>query len=42
MEKHASDTGEEIVCPKRKPGRPPKGTGTSKKPAEEVLSKTLQ
>jgi len=31
MEEHASDTGEEIVPTKIKPGRPPKGTGKSKK-----------
>jgi len=31
MEEHASDTWEEIVCTKRKPRRPPKGTSKSKK-----------
>jgi len=40
MEKDASDTGEEIVCIKRKPGRPHKGTGKSKKIAKVVLSTT--
>ena len=42
MEEHASDTGEEIVRTKRKPGRPPKGTGKSKKTAKVVLSTTSQ
>jgi len=31
MEEDANDTGEDIVYTKRKPGRPPKGTGKSKK-----------
>jgi len=31
MEEHANDTWEEIVRTKRKTGRPPKGTGKSKK-----------
>jgi len=31
MEEDVSDIGEEIVCTKRKPGRPPKGTGKSRK-----------
>jgi len=31
MEKDANDNGKEIVCTKRKPKRPPKGTGKSKK-----------
>ena len=42
MEEHVSDTGEEIVRTKRKPGKPPKGTGKSKKIAKEVLSTTSQ
>jgi len=41
MEEDASDTGEEVYT-KRKPGRPPKGIGKSKKPVKEVLSTTLQ
>ena len=31
MEEDDSDTGEEIVCTKRNPGRPPKKSGKSKK-----------
>jgi len=31
MEEHASDIGEKIVCTKRKPRGPPKGTGKSQK-----------
>ena len=42
MEENASDTGEEIVCTKRKPGRPPKGTGKSKNIAKAILSTTSQ
>jgi len=42
MEEDASDIGKEIVCTKRKPGRPPKGTGKSKKTAKTVLSTTSQ
>jgi len=42
MEEDGSDTEEEIVCTKRKPGRPPKGTGKSKKTAKTVLSTTSQ
>jgi len=42
MEEDASDIGEEIVCTKRKPGRPPKGIGKSKKTAKTVLSTTSQ
>jgi len=42
MEEDVSDTGEEIVCTKRKSGRPPKGTGKSKKTAKAVLSTTSQ
>ena len=42
MEEDANDTGEEIVHTKRKPGRPPKGTGKSKKAAKTVPTITLQ
>ena len=42
MEEHANNTGKEIVCTKRKPWRPPKGTGKSKKPTKVVLSTTSQ
>ena len=42
MEEDASDIGEEIVCTKRKPGKPPKGTRKSKKIAKTVLSTTSQ
>jgi len=42
MEEDASDTGEEIVCTKRKPWRPHKGTGKLKKIATIVLSTTSQ
>jgi len=42
MEEHANDTGEEIVHTKRKPRRPPKGTGKSKKTAKAVMSTTSQ
>jgi len=42
MEEHVSDTGKEIVHTKRKPGRPPKGIGKSKKAAKAVLSTTSQ
>jgi len=42
MEEDDSDTGEEIVCTKRKPGRPPKRNGKSKKTAKTVLSTTSQ
>ena len=42
MEEDASDNGEEAVCTKRKPGRPPKGTGKSRKIAKAVLSTTSQ
>jgi len=42
MEEHVSDTGEEIIRTKRNPGRPPKGTGKSKKPAKVVLSTVSQ
>jgi len=42
MEEDASDTGEEIVCTKRKPRRPPKETDKSKKIAKAVLSTTSQ
>jgi len=42
MEEDASDTGEEIVCTKRKLGRPPKRNGKSKKTAKAVLSTTSQ
>jgi len=31
MEEDVGDIGEEKVCTKRKSGRPPKGTGKSKK-----------
>jgi len=40
MEEDVSDTREEIVCSKRKLGRPPKGTGKSKKTAKAFLSTT--
>jgi len=42
MEEDASDTGEEIVCTKRKSGRPPKGIGKSKISAQAVFSTTSQ
>ena len=42
MEEDDSDTGEEIVCTKRKPGRPPKKNGKSKKTVKAVLSTTSQ
>jgi len=42
MEENASDTGEEIVHTKRKPERPPKGTGKSKKIARAILSTMSQ
>ena len=42
MEKDDNDTGEEIVCIKRKPGRPPKRNGKSKKTVKTVLSTTSQ
>jgi len=42
MEEHVIDTGEEIVCTKTKPGRPPKGTGKSKTIAKTVLFKMSQ
>jgi len=42
MEEDVSDTGEEIVRTKRKPGKPPKGTGKSKKTAKKILSTTSQ
>jgi len=42
MEEDASDTGEEIVCTKRKPGRPPKGTGKSKKIVQAAISTMSQ
>ena len=42
MEEHVSDIGEEIVRTKRKPERPPKGIGKSKKNAKAVLSTTSQ
>ena len=42
MEEDASDTGEEIVCTKKKSGRSPKGTDKSKKPAKTALSTTSQ
>jgi len=42
MEEDDSDTGDEIVCTKRKPGRPPKKNGKSKKIAKAVLSTTSQ
>ena len=37
MEEDANDTREEIICTKRKQGRPPKGTGKSKKIAKVVI-----
>ena len=42
MEEDANDIGEEIISTKRKSGRPPKGTGKSKKTAKTVLSTTSQ
>jgi len=42
MEEDASDTGEKIVCTKRKPGRSPKGNGKSKKTAKTVFSTMSQ
>jgi len=42
MEKDVSDTGEQIVCTKRKLGRPPKGTSKSKKNTKAVLSTMSQ
>ena len=42
MEEDVSDTGEEILCTKRKPQRSPKGTGKSKKSVKTVLSTTSQ
>jgi len=42
MEKDASDIGEEIICTKRKPGTPPKGTDKSKKTVKTVLSTSSQ
>jgi len=42
MEEDASDTGEEIVCTKRKPGRTPKRIGKSKKTTKAVISTTSQ
>ena len=38
MEENASDIGEEIVCTKRKPERPPKGIGQFKKKLLRQLS----
>jgi len=38
MEEDVSDTGEKIVRIKRKPGRPPKGTGKSKKITKTILT----
>ena len=40
MEEDVSDIEEEIVCTKRKLGRPPKGTGKSKKTTKAVFSTT--
>ena len=42
MEEDASDNREETVRTKRKPGRPPKGTGKSRKTAKAVLFTTSQ
>ena len=42
MDEDDNDIGEEIVCTKIKPGRPPKETGKSKKTAKTVLSTTSQ
>jgi len=42
MEEDASDTREEIIHTKRKPRRPPKGTGKAKKTDKTVLTITLQ
>ena len=42
MEEDDSDNGEETVHTKRKPGRPPKGTGKSRKTTKAVLSTTSQ
>jgi len=42
MEEDVSDIGEEIVRPKRKPRRPPKGIGKFKKTSKVVLSTKLQ
>jgi len=42
MEEDASDIGKEIVCTKRKLGRPPKETGKSKKTVKTILSTTSQ
>jgi len=42
MDEQASDTREEIVRTKRKPGRPHKGIGKSKKTAKVVISTTSQ
>ena len=42
MEEDASDTREEIVCIKRKPWRPPTGTGKSKKTTKADLSTMSQ
>jgi len=42
IEKDASDTREQIVCTKRKSGRPLKGTGKSKQTAKAVLSTMSQ
>ena len=40
MEEDASDTREEIIHTKRKPRRPPKGTGKAKKTDKTVLTIT--
>jgi len=42
IKEHASDTGEEVVLTKRKPGRPPNGTGKFKKTAKAILSTMSQ
>jgi len=42
MEEDVSDNGEETVRTKRKPGRPPKGAGKSRKTAKAILSTTSQ
>jgi len=41
MEEDANDAGEEIVCTKRKPGRPPKGTDKSKKKTAKAVLSTM-
>jgi len=42
MKENACDTGKEIVCTTRKPGKLPKGIDKSRKNAKAILSKKSQ